>query len=122
MVRSKAKLLSYTDRDPGALHVGGLEAVWECVDSVMDGAKPNLKSIAEAVALVLEGDIALSTLACTELALSLRQAGHTYQIRTVSKNRLEEARVLLNNSARDAKLHQSRAFGYRICGFLDEGR
>lgn len=99
--------------------MGGLEAVWKSMDSVMDGAKPNLKSIAEAVALVLEGDVALSTLAC----MNLRQAAsHTYQMRTVSNNRLKEARVLLNNSARDAKLHQSRAFGYRICGFLVEGR
>lgn len=62
VVRCKAKLFSYSDSDPGALHVCGLEAIWECVGSIVDGTKPDLESIAEAAALVVEGDISLSTL------------------------------------------------------------
>lgn len=66
MVRSKAELFAYTDGDPGPLNVSGLEVIGERVSSVVESAKPNLESIAEAVAFVLERDSSLGNISMGE--------------------------------------------------------
>jgi hypothetical protein len=59
MVRSKAELLPDTDGHPSALDVSCLEVVRERVSSIVKGPKPDLESVAEAVTLILEGDVGL---------------------------------------------------------------
>jgi hypothetical protein len=59
VVRSKAELLADTDGDPSTLDVSCFEVIRERVGSIVKCPKPDLESVAKAVALVLESDVGL---------------------------------------------------------------
>jgi hypothetical protein len=56
VLRCEAKLLAYSNSNPSALSMGGLEVSRERLGSIVDGTKPDFEGVAEARAFVLKGD------------------------------------------------------------------